>query len=176
MAGWSAVEDAVTGFVGRGSHQGSTWFGRLGDIVQQPPLWAGLAGALAMAGTRGRRAALRGSACYTAAAVLSNFVIKPIVGRSRPPRAGRGRVGPATSSLPSGHAATDLAFSLGASQELPWLFLPFSLGTLAAHWSLVRSRGHYPSDVLIGGALGVGVALAVWRLWPPGGQEVREET
>ena len=38
---------------------------------------------------------------------------------------------------------------------------------MAVHWSLVRKWAHYPSDVLTGGALGICVALAVWKLWPP---------
>ncbi len=148
--------------------RGSTWFGRMGDIAQQPPVWAGLAAALALGGgLQGRRAALRGSVCYVTAAVAGNVVIKPLVGRSRPPEAGKGRTGPVTSSFPSGHAATDLAFVVGASQELPALFLPLSIATLAAHWSLVRSRGHYASDVIAGGVLAFVVALPLWKLWPP---------
>jgi undecaprenyl-diphosphatase len=94
--------------------------------------------------------------------VVANLVIKPVVGRSRPPAAGKGRSGPVTSSFPSGHAATDLAFTLGVAQEMPMLFVPLASGTLAAHWSLVRSRGHYPSDVFAGGVLAFVVALAVW--------------
>jgi membrane-associated phospholipid phosphatase len=39
---------------------------------------------------------------------------------------------------------------------------------LAVHWSLIRKRAHYPSDVLAGGALGIAVALGMWKLWPPG--------
>lgn len=53
-------------------------------------------------------------------------------------------------------------------QEIPALFPPLALATCAAHWSMVRSRGHYPSDVFFGGSRGVAVALAVWRLWPAG--------
>lgn len=152
----------------RRAHQGSTWFGRLGDIVQQPPTWAALAGVLALAGgLRGKRAAVRGGVCYGLAAVVANLVIKPVVGRSRPPGAGAGRPGPVTSSFPSGHTATDLAFSLGVAQEIPVLLIPLTVGTTAAHWSMIRSRGHYPSDVLVGGVVGIGVAGVVWRLWPP---------
>ena len=151
--------------IGKGSSQGSTWFGKAGDIAQQPPVWVGVTALLAMGGPRGRRAALRGGACYVVAA-LAHIVIKPVVGRSRPPRSGRKQLGPVTSSFPSGHAASDLAFNLGAAQEIPVVFIPLSLATLAAHWSLVRSRGHYVSDVLAGGALGIAVALAAWRLWP----------
>lgn len=151
----------------KGARKGSTWVDRAGDIVQQPPVWAALAGLLALAGPRGRRAALRASVCYTAASLIQ-IVIKPVVGRSRPPGSGRMRLGPVTSSFPSGHAASDLAFAFGAAQEIPLVFLPMSGATLAAHWSLVRSQGHYPSDVLAGGVLGIAVALAAWKLWPPG--------
>ena len=158
----------------RRSRRGSTWFGRLGDISQQPPLWGAVAAALALGGgSRGKRAAARGSACYAVAAVVANLG-KPMVGRARPPGAGDGRPGPVTSSFPSGHTATDLAFSLAASQEIPALLIPFTAATLAAHWSMIRSRGHYPTDVFVGGAVGVGVALAAWKLWPPGVQAEKD--
>ena len=169
MRRWQMAEDALVSLLPRDEHQGTTWFGRLGDVVQQPPAWAAMAGALALGGgDRGRRAALRGSVCYGVTAVLANLVIKPLVGRSRPPGAGQKRVGPVTSSFPSGHAATDLAFTLAASQEIPLLFLALAPATTAAHWSLVRSRGHYPTDVLAGGLLAFAVVLTAWRLWPPG--------
>ncbi len=169
MPRWTLAEDALVSLLPRGARRGSTWFGRMGDLVQQPPVWAGLAGALALAGgARGRRAAVRGSVCYAVTAVVANVVVKPLVRRSRPPGAAEGRVGPFTSSFPSGHAATDLAFSLAASQEIPLLFVALTPATLAAHWSLVRSRGHYPSDVFFGGVLAIAVVLVAWKLWPPG--------
>ncbi len=170
MRKWLVGEDLFMRSLPRGARRGSTWFGRLGDVVQQPPVWVGLAAALALAGgERGRRAALRGSVQYGATAVVANLVVKPLVGRSRPPGSGKGRRGPVTTSFPSGHAATDLAFSLGAALELPVLLVPLSGATMAAHWSLVRSRGHYPTDVLAGGTLAVILTLALWKLWPPGG-------
>lgn len=163
------AEDGVVGRLPRRARKGSTWFGRMGDVIQQPPVWAGLAALMGVAGgARGRRAALRGSVCYAITAVVANLVIKPVVGRGRPPGSGSGRPGPVTSSFPSGHAATDVAFTLGVVQEIPALFPPLALATSAAHWSMVRSRGHYPSDVFFGGSLGVAVALAVWKLWPSG--------
>jgi membrane-associated phospholipid phosphatase len=165
---WELAEDLGVSLLPRGRH-GSTWFGRLGDIAQQPPVCLGLAALLAVGGgPRGRRAACRGGACYAASAVVANLLIKPFVRRSRPPRAGRGRPGPITSSFPSGHAATDLALILAASQEIPALFLVLAPATTAAHWSLVRSRGHYPSDVLVGGLVGVAVVLLAWKVLPPG--------
>ena len=159
----------------RRAHSGSTRFGKMGDVVQQPPVWAGLAGALALAGgPRGQRAALRGSACYGVAAIVANLVVKPLAERSRPPGSSGGRPGPVTSSFPSGHAATDLAFTIGVAQEIPALFLPLAVATSAGHWSLVRSRGHYPTDVLAGGVVGLAVGLAMWKVWPPR-REGREE-
>lgn len=169
MRRWHLAEDALISLLPRGEHQGSTWFGRMGDVVQQPPVWVGLAGLLALGGGgRGRRAALRGTVCYGVTAIVGNLAIKPLVGRRRPPGAEVNRTGPVTSSFPSGHAATDLAFTLAASQEIPALFLALAPATMAAHWSLVRSRGHYPSDVFAGGVLAVAVVLVAWRIWPPG--------
>lgn len=166
------AEKGVVSLLPRRARRGSTWFGRLGDITQQPPVWAALAGLLAVwGGPRGKRAAVRGTACYAAAAAVANLVIKPWVGRSRPPGSGEGRPGPVTSSFPSGHTATDLAFVFAVAQELPALFIPLAGATTAAHWSMVRSRGHYPSDVLVGGAVGIAVAVTAWRLWPPGADD-----
>ena len=167
----------VSSLLPRRARRGSTWFGRLGDIVQQPPVWVAVAAALAGGGgARGKRAAARGVVSYGAAAVVANVVIKPLVRRSRPPGAGAGRPGPVTSSFPSGHTATDLAFSLGVTQEIPVLFIPLTVATLAAHWSMIRSRGHYPSDVLVGGAVGIAVAITVWRVWPTGGDKAEQDT
>lgn len=133
MRRWQFAEDALVSLLPKGARRGSTWFGRMGDVVQQPPVWAGLAGALAAGGgDRGRRAAVRGSICYCITAVVANLVIKPLVRRPRPPGAGENRTGPITSSFPSGHAATDLAFTLAASQEIPALFIVLAPATMAA--------------------------------------------
>ncbi|MDQ3642146.1 MAG: phosphatase PAP2 family protein [Actinomycetota bacterium] len=177
LPGLRLAENVFMRLLPRKAHRGSTWFGRTGDLVQQPQAWAGLAGMLAVVGgPRGRRAAVRGSVCYGATAVLTNLVIKPVVGRSRPPGSGEGRTGPITSSFPSGHAATDLSFTLGVAQEIPALFFPLALATSAAHWSLVRSRGHYPTDVFAGGFVGVAVALVIWRAFPPQGRRTTDDT
>ncbi|MDQ6798930.1 MAG: phosphatase PAP2 family protein [Actinomycetota bacterium] len=153
--------------VGKGAKEGSNWVGRAGDIAKQPPVWGGVAGTLALTGPRGRQAALRGGVCYLAAALV-HLPIKVVADRRRPPGASRlTKVGPLTSSFPSGHCASELAFSLGAAQELPYLFVPLYAATLLAEWSLVRSRSHYPSDVFAGAALAVAVSLVAFKLWPP---------
>jgi membrane-associated phospholipid phosphatase len=102
---------------------------------------------------------------------MAHLPIKAVVGRKHPPGAALHQLGPFTSSFPSGHAAADLAFTFGAAQELPRLFFPLSLCTMAVHWSLVRKRAHYPSDVLVGGILGLAVAATAWTLWPPKSRE-----
>lgn len=140
---------------------------RVGAVTKRPPIWAVVVGGLVWRGGRtGREAALRGGVGYAAAAVVANLVVKPLVGRGRPVGSGQARIGPVTSSFPSGHAATDLAFVFGVSQVVPALFVPLAGCTLAAHWSLARTRAHHLTDVLAGGAMGIGVALAVAVLWP----------
>lgn len=166
LRGRRAEDRLVSRVVGSGSRKGSTPLSRAGDVIQRPPSWAAIAGVMALTGPRGRRAALRGGACYLGAA-MAHLPIKAVVGREHPPGAALHQLGPFTSSFPSGHAAADLAFTFGAAQELPRLFFPLSLCTMAVHWSLVRKRAHYPSDVLVGGILGVAVAATAWKLWPP---------
>jgi membrane-associated phospholipid phosphatase len=61
------------------------------------------------------------------------------------------------------------------AQEIPVLFIPLTGATMAAHWSMIRSRGHYPSDVVIGGLVAFAVALAVWKLRPPRSHGENEE-
>jgi membrane-associated phospholipid phosphatase len=161
------AEDAfLQRLVGEGSKKGSTVFGRAGDMIRRPPAWAGIAAILSAFGDRGRRAAVRGGVCYLSAAAV-HLPIKKVVGRRNPPGSARHELGPFTSSFPSGHAASDLAFVFGAAQELPAAFVPLSACSLAVHWSLIRKRAHYPTDVLAGGGLGIAVALAAWKLWPP---------
>ena len=145
---------------------------KVGSITKRPPIWAVVAaGLVAGGGRRGRDAALRGGVAYAVAAVLANAVVKPAVHRRRPLGSNQARIGPLTSSFPSGHAATDLAFIVGVSQRMPALFPPLAAATIAAHWSLVRTRAHHATDILAGGALGIAVALAVGLLWPNGGAD-----
>lgn len=146
-----------------------------GRLVKQPPFWAATAGALALSGGEdGRRAALRASACYGATAAVANLVLKPLVHRRRPKGAGPGPLRPLTSSMPSGHAASDTAFAVAAWQEMPSVLVPMLLLTTASHWSLVRSRSHFLSDVLVGDAVGVLVALGSKRVRPPGSHPPRQ--
>jgi membrane-associated phospholipid phosphatase len=152
--------------VGTGSRRGKAPPSRAGDFLRRPLVWAAFAAAMAATGRRGRRAATRGMAC-SAIATMIHLPIKGLVGRRRPRRAGLAGLGPLTSSFPSGHTASDLGFTLGASQEIPGLIGPLALATLGSHWSLIRARKHYPSDVFAGGAIAFAVTAAAWWLRPP---------
>jgi deazaflavin-dependent oxidoreductase (nitroreductase family) len=152
--------------VGTGSRKGASAPSRAGDIARQPAVWIAFAAALSLTGPRGRRAALRGATC-SAAASLIHLPLKRAFGRPRPRGAGRKAIGPLTSSFPSGHTASDLGFTFGAAQELPMLLMPLSVATMGSHWSLVRARKHYPSDVIAGGAIALAVNAAAWKLRPP---------
>ena len=140
---------------------------RTGHFAQQPWMWGVFTLLLALGGPRGRRAATRGSLCYLSAGVVANLLIKPLVRRPRPPEVRRKGLGPLTSSFPSGHATTDVAYCFGAAQEMPALFFPLGAAAALAHWSLVRSRGHYLSDVWPAGFIGIATVWLVSRLWPP---------
>lgn len=152
--------------VGSGSARGTAMPSRAGDVLRQPATWAAIAGVLSLTGPRGRRAVLRGATCSAVAGLL-HLPVKAVVGRSRPRGARALGTDRSTSSFPSGHTASDLSFTLGAAQEIPLLLLPLSLATLGSHWSLVRSRIHYPSDIIGGGVIAVAVTAAAWKLRPP---------
>jgi undecaprenyl-diphosphatase len=67
-------------------------------------------------------------------------------------------------SFPSGHTLHAVAFTLVAVSHFPalaWVLVPF---TLLVALSRVALGLHYPSDVLAGAAIGVGVAHAVLAL------------
>ena len=163
---WRGEERLMWKLVGKGSRRGSSLSSRAGDVLRQPLVWGGIVTLLSVSGPRGRRAAARGTACAATSSLL-HLLVKPVFRRRRPWRAQLMHIGPVTSSFPSGHTATDLGFMFGAAQELPLLLVPLSVATLGSHWSLLRGREHYPSDVVAGGALAFVVAGAAWKLWPP---------
>jgi membrane-associated phospholipid phosphatase len=134
-------------------------------------LWIGIAAVLAAGrDERGRRAALRGLVGMVTASTASNVVAKGLVRRPRPavevcPARRPGRT-PVTTSFPSGHAAAAAAFATGVGLEMPALAAP--VGTLAAAVGIARvvNGVHYPSDIVGGWAVGVGVAMLTLR-WRP---------
>ena len=69
-------------------------------------------------------------------------------------------------SLPSGHAAG--AFALATSLTLrypkPAVYVPLHLWAMLVSYGRVYRGVHYPSDVLVGGAIGSGTAIVVHLL------------
>ena len=61
---WSGEERLMWKLIGKGSRRGSAPLSRASDIARQPLFWGAVAAALALSGPSGRRAALRGGACY----------------------------------------------------------------------------------------------------------------
>lgn len=144
---------------------------RLSRAADNSKLWIGTAAALALlGGPGGRRAAVRGLASLGVASATANLVAKPLTTRRRPEReelevlARRHVPMPATSSFPSGHAASAFAFATGAGQAQPALSAPLrALATLVGY-SRVHTGVHYPADVLAGAFIGVSAAELASRL------------
>jgi undecaprenyl-diphosphatase len=145
----------------------------VGGAASGGRLWVGAAAALAALGPRGRRAAVDGVAAYLAASALANGPAKWATRRSRPngflladlPRLGRR---PQTSSFPSAHTATAVAFATAASIELPAAAPLVFAPAAAVALSRLQAVRHYPTDVLagaaLGGAVGLGSAFALRRV------------
>ncbi len=126
-----------------------------------------VAGALAVAGGRPRRAALRGVGSVALTSAVANLLAKRLVRRSRPDReAARVAVGrrvpmPASASFPSGHTASAAAFATAVGAELPPAALPLGALAGAVGYARVHTGVHYPGDVAAGALLGVLCAAAV---------------
>ena len=61
---------------------------------------------------------------------------------------------PASSSFPSGHAASAFAFSYAVGRHLPILAIPIRLLAGAVAYSRVHLGVHYPADVAVGSIVG----------------------
>ncbi|MFJ9848016.1 bifunctional phosphatase PAP2/diacylglycerol kinase family protein [Streptomyces sp. NPDC101150] len=145
---------------------------RLSRSANHGLLWFGLAaGGAALGGRPGRRAALRGIASLAVASATVNTFGKRSVRRERPlldavPVIRRLHRQPFTSSFPSGHAASAVAFATGVAFENKWWGLALAPIAVSVAFSRVYTGVHYPGDVLAGAALGAGAAFAVRGLAP----------
>ncbi|WP_311380779.1 phosphatase PAP2 family protein [Arthrobacter sp. ISL-28] len=100
----------------------------------------------------------------------TNAVFKTLLpSRPRPEQLSFLRFGPpesGSSSLPSGHSASAAAFATGVALVSPGLgaaVIPVAAGV---GYSRVHIGAHWPSDVVLGSALGIGAALLTKKLWP----------
>jgi len=141
---------------------------RLSNAANNSRLWLAIAAGLAVAGGgRGRRAAVRGTVAIGATSALVNLAVKSVWARRRPDRAGTGvprqrhvRM-PASTSFPSGHAASGFAFAAAIGQDQPWLGLALRFLAAAVAYSRVHTGVHYPGDAVAGALIGEGTGQAV---------------
>jgi undecaprenyl-diphosphatase len=140
----------------------------LGNSANFSRIWIVLGIAVAMlGGRRGSHAAKRGFIALGIASAIVNGPLKWWTRRVRPdaeiiPMSRRIRT-PRTTSFPSGHSATAAAFATAICLEYPKMLpivAPLAAGVAV---SRVYTGVHYPTDVLVGSALGVAAALATHR-------------
>ncbi len=137
------------------------------------PAFAGLTVAAwggVLAGQLARPAAERITLSAAATTALV-FGLKAVIQRDRPFKAWEDitpRGDPPTSyAFPSGHAALAFALATAWSLEVPRVYVvgPAYFWASSVAIGRVWKGVHYPTDVLIGAALGVGVAWIVHRYW-----------
>ena len=141
---------------------------RLSNAANNSRLWLAIAAGLAVAGGRpGRRAAVRGTLAIGVTSALVNLGVKSLWSRQRPDRAGAGvpeqrnvRM-PASTSFPSGHAASGFAFASAIGREQHWLGLALRFLAAAVAYSRVHTGVHYPGDAVVGSLIGTSTGQAV---------------
>jgi membrane-associated phospholipid phosphatase len=111
---------------------------------------------------RGRRAANDGLIAWTTSEAVT-FALKRVLGRPRPTLAGSGPT-PSSTSVPSSHTASAVAYSIAAGARLPAAALPLGTIATAVAWSRLATQRHFPSDVLVGALIGTAVGGSVARI------------
>jgi membrane-associated phospholipid phosphatase len=141
---------------------------QLSNAANNSGLWLAIAAGLGVAGGRtGRRAAVRGTAAIGVTSALVNLALKSAWSRQRPDRTGAGVTvrrkvrTPASTSFPSGHAASGFAFAAAIGRDQPWLGLALRFLAAAVAYSRVHSGVHYPGDAIVGSLIGEGTGQAV---------------
>ncbi|MFJ1811293.1 MULTISPECIES: phosphatase PAP2 family protein [unclassified Streptomyces] len=149
---------------------GPPWVRRVAPAVEEAAehtkVWWVTAGTMAaLGGWRGRTAAAAGVTSMVVAQVLSNAVVKKLYSRQRPPRewvpAEDLQDRPDSSSFPSGHTAAAFAFAGAVTPVWPAAGAACAVSAVSVAAERVHSGAHYPSDVAVGGALGLAAAALV---------------
>ncbi|MGH3752447.1 MAG: bifunctional phosphatase PAP2/diacylglycerol kinase family protein [Pseudonocardiaceae bacterium] len=164
-------------------HAISRWIGRrppslvdpvmkgLSTMANHSTLWFAIAAALAARKGATRRAAQRGVLAIAATSFTANAVLKPLLPRRRPPTQEIPSYQafsdpPTSSSFPSGHAASAAAFTVAVALECPKAGLAIAPLAAAVAYSRIHTGVHWTSDVVVGAAVGSGIALSTRRWWP----------
>lgn len=163
-----AVSGAVARIPVSGADRGML---RLTRAADRGALWSVIAVLLAARPGATRRAALRGAVSVAGASVAVNVVLKGLIARRRPaaellPLDRRLIRAPTSSSFPSGHSAGAAAFVTAVALESPRTALVVAPLAATVAYSRVHTGVHWTSDIVVGAAVGAGVALAT-RLWWP---------
>ena len=140
----------------------------LTEIARGGLLWLGIATALAARPPGAGRAA-RDGIVAVAVASASSHLIKWWLPRRRPaadhlPARQALLHPPASSSFPSAHSATAAAFTTAAACESPAAGLVVAPVAAAVAYSRLRTRVHWPSDVVAGTLWGMAVGVGTRRL------------
>jgi undecaprenyl-diphosphatase len=131
----------------------------------------GTAAVLALVPGKTRRAALHGLIAQGVASAVTNVVFKTLLPRTRPlpehlPVFRFVHPQPTSSSMPSGHSASAVAFAVGVGLVRPALGLAVAPAAAGVAYSRVHTGAHWPTDVLFGSAIGAGAALVTRHWWP----------
>lgn len=146
-------------------------FRRLSAAATKGKLWFGIAGIMASVPGKPRRAALHGLLALGVASGVTNVIFKTALPRTRPlpehlPVFRFVHPQPVSSSMPSGHSASAVAFTVGAGMVSPVLGAVLAPLAAGVAYSRVHTGAHWPSDVVFGSALGAGAALLTRKWWP----------
>ncbi|MDT7712264.1 MAG: hypothetical protein QOG46_953, partial [Pseudonocardiales bacterium] len=144
---------------------------KLSSAANHSMLWFSIAAALAARRGAARRGALRGVLSIAATSFIANTVLKPLLPRRRPPARELPAYqsfppAPMSSSFPSGHAASAAAFATAVALESPKPGLVLAPLAAGVAYSRVHIGVHWMSDVIVGAAVGSGIALGTRRWWP----------
>jgi undecaprenyl-diphosphatase len=130
----------------------ATWIGARGTI------WLVMGLGVWIASPARRMAVWRLLLAISLAGLMTDFIVKPLVGRVRPyvdhPEYRELLPPPRDHSFPSGHASTAAAGALSFARILPGTALPATALALLIGTSRIALGVHFPSDVLAGFAIG----------------------
>ncbi len=128
--------------------------GKAAQVVGQPPFWGVAAAALAGAGgADGKRAAIRGAACYAGGAAVM-AALRPALRRLSP-----------QSPLPWRQAG-QAGFAVGSGQEMRAVLGPLVLLSALSQLPDARAGGRHALGVVVADVVGAGVAVWSNQLWP----------